>query len=220
MDNYPPKTSPLRAASKRIENGTIDDGLAIWNRFLSPLQTSKGCVNLTEYAPNGKNATVHCSDLTGCGGGWNADSWDYQACTEVIQSIGSNNLTDMFPVWPFNMSWMDEHCMNRFGVKASTRQFWLEEEFGLSPMYFDSKLPDITSHIIFSNGLQDGWSAGGNHKTLSDTLIAIDMENGAHHVDMRTSDEYDTQDVIDAREQETNLLMKWVGELQKQRMMT
>eukprot|EP01084_Bolivina_argentea_P039888 73703_1 len=119
MDNYPPKTSPLKAACMRIINGSINDGLLIWNRFLQPMQTNKGCINMTQFVPYGANATIHCSDYTGCGDGYNGASWDFQACTQVIQPIGTNNITDMFPIWPFNMSWMDEHCMSRYGVKAS-----------------------------------------------------------------------------------------------------
>ena len=220
MSNYPPATSPLKAACERIENGTINDGLGIFSRYLDPYRTNKGCIDLNQFKAAGPNATVRCSDLTDCGTGYNGESWDFQACTEVIQPIGSNNVTDMFPVFPFNITWMDYHCQSRFGegVKASTRQTWLEQEFGLNPVYFDNKLADITSYIIFSNGLQDGWSAGGNHKNLSDTLIAIDIPNGAHHVDMRGSDPNDTQDVIDARIQETNLLMAWIKKFQRGRL--
>eukprot|EP01083_Nonionella_stella_P160944 526608_1 len=218
MGNYPPTTSPLKAACKRIENGSVDDGLWIWNRFLFPEQTEQGCINLAQYLPQGAHATIRCSDLSGCGSGYNGESWDYQACTEVIQPIGTNNITDMFPVFPFNMSWMDEHCMARFGVKASNGRLWLEKEFGLNSAYFYDKLKDITSHVLFSNGLQDGWSAGGNHRNLSDTLIAIDMPNGAHHVDLRADDPDDTRDVIDARAQETTLLTQWVKDFHNKRM--
>eukprot|EP01084_Bolivina_argentea_P193705 332302_1 len=220
MFNYPPQTSPLKNACMRILNGTINDGLLIWNRFLEPFQTASHCINLTQFTPNGGNGTIHCSDLTGCGRGYAAESWDYQACTEVIQPIGSNNVTDMFPVFPFNMTWMDEHCVSRFGVKSSPRSKWLEQEFGFNPVYFYNKLPNITSYVIFSNGLLDGWSAGGVVKNMSDTLIAIVMPNGAHHVDMHSSTPYDTQDVIDARKQENSLLIKWTKQLQKERQLT
>ena len=52
---------------------------------------------------------------------------------------------------------VDEHCMNRFGIRATTREQWMTKEFGLEPVYFYNKMAEITSHIIFSNGLQDGW---------------------------------------------------------------
>ena len=225
MSNYPPETSPLKYACQRILKGTQNDGLKIWNRFFETSQTNKGCIDLSLYLPAGINATIHCSDMTGCGSGINGESWDYQACTEVIQPIGTNNITDMFPaIFSWNMTWMDEHCMSRFNnitnnknIKASTRQHWLEKNFGLNPKYFYTKMKYITSNIIFSNGLLDGWSAGGNKLNLSDTLIAINIPNGAHHSDMLPSNVNDTNDIINARNTEKYYLTKWIKQIQTER---
>ena len=42
------------------------------------------------------------------------------------------------------------------------------------------------TRIIFSNGLQDPWSAGGVVRNISHnpTIVAITIENGAHHQDL------------------------------------
>eukprot|EP01084_Bolivina_argentea_P280606 479911_1 len=216
MGSYPPSSSSINGACERMLNGDQNNGLGIMSRFLQPYQTSNGCIDLTRYIPAGPNATIHCSDLTGCGSGYDGESWDYQACSQNIEPFSTNNETDMFPVYEWSMDWLDNHCMSRFKIKASTRQSWMETEFGLSSPYFENKFAEITSRIIFSNGEQDGWSAGGVLKNMSESLIAIVIPNGAHHSDMRGSSSYDTQDIKDAREQERNILKQWIKEVQQQ----
>ena len=206
----------MKYACERIVNGSMDDGLAIWHRFFEPELDRNGCLNMVLYIPEGVNGTIHCSDLTGCGSGYDGESWDYQACSQNIEPMSTNGKTDMFPVYEWSMDWLDNHCMSRFKIKASVRESWMETEFGLSDPYFDSKFGEITSRIIFSNGLQDGWSAGGVLKNMSDSLIAITIPNGAHHSDMRGSSNLDTSDIIDARNQERHILTKWVKEVQQE----
>eukprot|EP00483_Globobulimina_turgida_P011690 UN11712 len=194
-------------------NGDTSDGLKILSHFLEPYKTG-GCVELSNKVPAGPNASIHCSDLTGCGTGHSGQSWDFQACAQNIEPFATNNVTDMFdPNWLWNISWLDAHCMNRFGIKASVRQQWMTDEFGLDPIYFNNKLADITSHIIFSNGMRDGWHCGGVLQNMSDTLIAITIENGAHGSDMRSDSRDDTNDMVQARAMERNILMKWIKDI-------
>eukprot|EP00490_Sorites_sp_Unknown_P026115 CAMPEP_0114697798 /NCGR_PEP_ID=MMETSP0191-20121206/74177_1 /TAXON_ID=126664 /ORGANISM="Sorites sp." /LENGTH=334 /DNA_ID=CAMNT_0001997319 /DNA_START=494 /DNA_END=1499 /DNA_ORIENTATION=+ len=214
MGNYPPATSPMKSICNKISG--LKDGLTIVSTILNGYKTSKGCVDLSSQVPAGKDGTIHCSDLTGCGTGYDGESWDYQACSQNIEPFATNNETDMFPVFAWNTTWLDNHCMNRFGIKATERQFWMEKEFGLTQPYFE-KMKDITSYIIFSNGLQDGWSAGGVLKNLSDTLIAIPIPNGAHHSDMKGPSKDDTQDMIDARKQEMALLKQWLNDIKSKK---
>merc|ERR1711933_657876 len=121
---------------------------------------------------------------------------------------------DMFdPNWLWNMTWLDEHCMARFGISASTREHWMEKEFGLDMDYFYEKMGGITSRILFSNGMQDGWHCGGVMKNMSDSLIAITIENGAHGSDMRADSKDDTLDMIQARQMERDILTQWVEDI-------
>ena len=216
MGNYPPSSSGMLHACDRMINGDQSDGLKVLSNFLEPFMSKNGCLNLSAEVPAGPNGKIHCSDLTGCGTGYSGESWDYQACSQNIEPFATNNMTDMFdPNWVWNMSWLDEHCMNRFGIKATTRELWMTKEFGLDPVYFYEKMGDITSHIIFSNGMQDGWHCGGVLKNLSDTLIAIPIENGAHGSDMRNDASYDTPDMTQARQMERSILKHWLSEKAK-----
>ena len=88
------------------------------------------------------------------------------------------------------------------------------------------------SRLVFSNGALDGWSAGSvlplttrthasralNEGTLDNNgIVAIEMPNGAHHVDLRGADPNDTADVVSAREQELAVFGRWIKQLQQER---
>ena len=71
------------------------------------------------------------------------------------------------------------------------------------------------SHIIFTNGMNDGWSAGSIVANLSETLIAINMPNGAHHSDLSHDlpGPQDTPDITAGRAQAAGLLSGWLAEI-------
>ncbi len=60
----------------------------------------------------------------------------------------------MFPPRPWSLEWLNAHCQARFSV--SPQPVRLVEEWG-----FDDLVRVGASHIIFTNGLNDGWSSGG-----------------------------------------------------------
>ena len=62
----------------------------------------------------------------------------------------------------------------------------------------------------YSNGLLDPWSSGGVMHTVSPSLPAIIIPNGAHHVDLRFSNPADTSDIRAAREQELTIIRQWL----------
>ena len=77
---------------------------------------TESCYNLTAQLPAGKSPTISSGDWSGVGGGLNGLSWDYETCTFLVEQLGTNNVTDMFPPRPWTMSWLQQHCGQRFGV--------------------------------------------------------------------------------------------------------
>ena len=68
---------------------------------------------------------------------------------------------------------------------------------------------DIT-FVSNSNGLLDPWSGGGVKETLAPTLVSIIIPEGAHHLDLRSSNPDDPQSVIKARQQEKSIIQGWI----------
>jgi len=128
-------------------------------------------------------------------------AWDYQACTEMVMPISSNNVDDMFPPSKFDLDAFTRYCVDKWGVKP--RPLWI-------PTYYGVNIT-ASSNIIFSNGELDPWRGGGLQKTLHPTLVAILIEQGAHHLDLRKPNPADPQSVIDARKLEIQLLRKWLN---------
>eukprot|EP00300_Choanocystis_sp_HF-7_P025205 c2691_g1_i1.p1 GENE.c2691_g1_i1~~c2691_g1_i1.p1 ORF type:complete len:510 (-),score=98.65 c2691_g1_i1:143-1672(-) len=151
---------------------------------------------------------IECADQTGCGTGSAGIAWDYQVCSQLVYYPSTNNVTDMYP--PRNFTPKDHHdyCVNQY--KITPRPTWLRTAFG------GSHIANTTSNIIFSNGLLDPWSVGGFLTNLSDTLVAVTIEDGAHHLDLRSSNPDDPQSVITARKMELALLKQWLAEARKE----
>ena len=72
------------------------------------------------------------------------------------------------------------------------------------------------SNIVFSNGGMDPWSAGGVLRNVSESVAAVVIPHGAHHLDLMFSNAADPADVIAARELEVQHMHKWVQQ-QRQR---
>ena len=74
------------------------------------------------------------------------------------------------------------------------------------------------SNIFFTNGGLDPWSGASPTKTLTPDLPACFMgifllivDYGAHHLDLRSPNPADPQQVVDCRTQALTYIKKWIG---------
>ena len=83
----------------------------------------------------------------------------------------------MFPVIAYNEVLRQAYCKKTWNIDP-IRTEW-------PPIQFWGRNILSSSNIIFSNGLLDPWHNGGPLETLSDSLVAVVIEDGAHHLDLR-----------------------------------
>ena len=102
---------------------------------------------------------------------------------------------------------MTAHCMSRFGVTPNGRT--LPDLWGFD----EDVLPRVASRIIFTNGLNDGWSAGGIKGNLSADILAFNAPEGAHHSDLSHlwPSSADTPDITAMRESVASTLISWLA---------
>lgn len=73
------------------------------------------------------------------------------------------------------------------------------------------------SLFFFSNGELDPWSGGGVTQNLTDSLIAVLIEDGAHHLDLRHKNPLDPPSVVQARKLEKSYMAQWIKEYHEMR---
>ena len=94
-----------------------------------------------------------------------------------------------------------------------------QKEWGVTPSKYKATIEwggrriSEASNIVFSNGGRDPWRSGGVLDSLSDSLVAVSIPEGAHHLDLMFSHEDDPESVNKAREIEEEHIVKWIGEV-------
>ncbi|KAG9348403.1 hypothetical protein JZ751_002138 [Albula glossodonta] len=127
--------------------------------------------------------------------------WYYQACTEMVMPMCTDGVQDMFEPQKWDFGAFAEECQALFGVRP--RADWADTVYG-------GKNIKAHSNIIFSNGGLDPWSGGGVTKSLSESLVAIMIPEGAHHLDLRYNSNYDPESVLNARALEKKYFKLWI----------
>lgn len=127
--------------------------------------------------------------------------WSYQACTEIVMPFCTNGIDDMFEPHLWNLKEFSDDCFKQWGVRP--RPSWITTMYG-------GKNISSHSNIVFSNGELDPWSGGGVTKDITDTLVAITISEGAHHLDLRANNEYDPASVLLARTLEVRYMKRWI----------
>ena len=80
--------------------------------------------------------------------------------------------------------------------------------------YLDKKYKNLTILFLFfpplSNGDLDPWSGGGVTKNITDTLVAITIPEGTHHLDLRANNAFDPKSLLLARSLEVKYMKQWI----------
>ena len=76
---------------------------------------------------------------------------------------------------------------------------------------YGGKHIQTASNIVFSNGMLDPWSAAGVLQSLSDSVVAVQLPNGGHHLDLFFPTAADPPEAIRARQIEEAHIRKWIA---------
>uniref|UniRef100_A0A6B2L362 Uncharacterized protein n=1 Tax=Arcella intermedia TaxID=1963864 RepID=A0A6B2L362_9EUKA len=208
MVDYPYPTSfqgalpawPVNASCEILQKGAAPgiDSLANIGQAVGLLYNGSGelpCFDIyQEY-------TI-CSIPTGCGGGQDGLSWDYQVCTEFGFFTQTDFVHDMFPPAVWNLGNLTQYCKDKWGVAPDLRR--TEVEYGGREVG--------ASRVVFSNGVLDPWKGGGVYGNVTEREVwSIVIEGGAHHLDLRGSDERDPESVVRARAFEAEWIARWTA---------
>jgi Serine carboxypeptidase S28 len=181
----------------------------------SQLPSSSSCFNVSNQLPSGSNATISSGDWSGVGTGQSGESWDFQTCSTLIEAISfspQSIFSAAARIW--TLTWLEQHCRRRFGSFVVPSPTKLVQEWEFEPSQL---VANNVSHILFTNGLRDGWSVSGIKSNLSSTLLALNFPTGAHHSDLSSHgplpDNQDTADIAAGFVAITGILEKWLGEL-------
>ena len=208
MGYYPPgNTTQLYNACQIFQNETISFFQKV-NQFFQPYWGTKTtshflrqdfnrhkhkphCFDIMSQLPSGPNATISSGDWSGVGTKWSGNMWDFQTCSLLVEKIGFSKQS-MFPPRTWTLEWLNDHCWRRFQV--TPRPDYLVNQWRFD---VDSLVENGASRILFTNGLNDGWSVSGIQTNLSSDVVALNFENGAHHSDLSAEgpSENDTEDI-------------------------
>ena len=164
------------------------------------------------------------------------NGWDYLACTTEVHPIGSNNITDFLPPSPYRQDSVQDWCQGMYQTIALNdpnpephpTMVWMDamQMPDGYPMPLSKELTRYigsTSRIIWSSGSHDPWSSQSVNHSLSDTLLALMIEGGAHHSDLGGPGNpvpdamTDLPSLTKAREFEIATLAGWVAEVKGER---
>jgi lysosomal Pro-X carboxypeptidase len=135
-----------------------------------------------------------------------AGGWNYLACTELLLPVNQDGWpTDIMYPAPWDLKAYSAACNSTYGVPP--RPNWVSDHFSVRRLRY-------ATNIVFSNGNLDPWSGNGvtANVTGNPSLVAILIEDGAHHLDLRSAHPDDPQSVIDARNIHRLNIRNWIAQ--------
>lgn len=127
--------------------------------------------------------------------------WGYQYCTEQFQPFSRDGIRDMFWKQEFDPIKTSDECYKQWGVRPRPTKPSIE---------WGGKRLASLSNVVFSNGRMDPWMGGGVLHNLSDTVVAVIIPEGAHHLDLMFDHENDPESVRQARQLEEEHISMWI----------
>eukprot|EP00916_Digyalum_oweni_P009468 GHVL01015983.1.p1 GENE.GHVL01015983.1~~GHVL01015983.1.p1 ORF type:complete len:438 (+),score=149.59 GHVL01015983.1:82-1314(+) len=128
--------------------------------------------------------------------------WDYLACTSQNFKLGSNGHMFLPQIW--NQTEVDLECEKKYSVKPDT-------EWAVTFTGNRQEWDENCSKIIFSNGEFDPWRSGGVLNITSSDCLALNIPQGAHHLDLRLPQDSDPQGVKNVRKIEIKTIHEWLN---------
>ena len=211
MDWYPPtsNTTTMAQQCRVFLDHDLDSyqKMGAFFKIIDETRQPNHCFDLLSQLPAGANATLSTADWSGAGPGDVGRAWEFQLCTEQITPL-SVSKRSMFPAREWTLEWLTQHCQNRFGVTPDP--FMLVNKY-----HFDDLIGHGASYILFTNGLHDGWSVYSHLEDLSDTVVALNFPNGAHHSDLQhvAPGDNDTDDIQQGYVDIANIIERWLEEI-------
>lgn len=129
--------------------------------------------------------------------------WQYLFCTELYMPMILTGKDDMFWAVPWNQTADNESCQQQWGLDL--RPHWAVTQYG------GRKALAAASNIVLSNGDYDPWSGTGVLENVSDSVVAVPVPGGAHHLDLFFRNQLDPPAVVAARETELAHIRKWIA---------
>ncbi|KAG2446301.1 hypothetical protein HXX76_000889 [Chlamydomonas incerta] len=136
-----------------------------------------------------------------------ANWWDYQWCAEMLMPFSKDGESDMFWPEPFDLKASVAACQDNWGV--TPRPLWATTQWG-------GRRISAGSNIVFSNGLLDPWHGGGVLEDVSDSMPAVIIPEGAHHLDLMFSHPDDPLSVIEVRKFQRESIRDWIQQAAQQ----
>ncbi|KAA0195136.1 Lysosomal Pro X carboxypeptidase [Fasciolopsis buskii] len=154
-----------------------------------------------------KRQYIECADITGCGLGDASQAWDFQSCMEMnLHDASGTTKCDMFPSLPLTPDQVTTYCQHRWGVTPAFSQL---------ATLFGPKGTRFLQEITFSLPDNDTCEHGSILSNISDSVVALKIHGGAHHLDLRSPDPTDPPSVREVRQIERRLIQDWIRKTPK-----
>jgi lysosomal Pro-X carboxypeptidase len=209
IGNYPPSDHTWFAGLCHVFQDETNDSLGRVRDFWKHLEvqdTSVSCFRMDFQLSSGDYSRISGADWSGSGPGWDGRMWDFQCCVDLIPEMNFSE-ESMFPRRDWTYEWLTQHCVERFGVVGDPMGM-------VKKWHFGDLVALGASNILFVNGDKDMWKAGSWVEDLSESILAVNMPNGAHHSEVYALDD-DTTDIKAAQNKIREILTKWLNEIKE-----